>query len=118
MCERTQHAMISSDSSADFPLRFGAPEGSVLGPVLFTVSTAVLQILMKKHCVQHHKSGDDLKVYVTDYPNLPHARERTVKQLADFIDDVVSWMIGGKLKLNGIKTEFSFCSALNNYKEV
>ena len=68
MCERTQHVMISSDSSADFPLRFGAPKGSVLGPVLFTVSTAPLQILMKKHRVQYHKSADDLQVYVIDSP--------------------------------------------------
>ena len=45
-------------------------------------------------------------MYVTDSPNLPDARERTVKQLTDFIDDVVAWMISGKLKLNGIKTEF------------
>ena len=106
MCERTQHVMIGSDWSADFPLRFGAPERSVLGPALFTVSTAPLQILTKKHCVQQHKSADDLQVYVTDSPNLPHARERTVKQLTDFIDDVVPWMISGKLKLNGMKTEF------------
>ena len=106
VCERTQRVMIRSDSSADFPLRFGAPEGSVLGPVLFTVSTAPLQILMEKHCVQYHKSADDLQGYVTDSPNLPDARERTVKQLTDFIDNIVAWMISGKLKLNGIKTEF------------
>ena len=105
MCECTQRVMVGSDSSANFPLRFGAPEGSFLGPALFTVSKAPSQILMKKYCVQYHKSADDL-VCVTDSPNLPDARERTVKQLTDYIDDVVAWMISRELKVNGIKTEF------------
>ena len=106
MCERTQRVMIDSDSSADFPLRFGVLEESDLGPLLFTVSTAPLQILMKKHSVQYHKSADDLQVYVTDSPSLQDDRERAAKQLTDFIDDVVTWMISRKLKLNGSKTEF------------
>ena len=39
-------------------------------------------------------------------PNLPSNRWHAVKQLTDFIDDVVTLMSSRKLKLNGIKAGF------------
>ena len=102
MCERTQLVMAGSGSSADIPLRFDVPQGSVLGLLLFMVYTAPLQILMKKHCVQYHKFADDLQAYVTYSPNRLGDHEHAVKQLFDLINDVVACTISRKL----IKTEF------------
>ena len=88
-------------------LRFGVSQGSLLGPLLFTVYTAPLQIPMETHCIQYHRSADDLQVYITYFPYLPDDRERAVKQLTDLISmtwhSIVIEIVSRKLNLNGIK---------------
>ena len=50
-------------SKAD--LKFGVPEGSVLGPLLFTLYTTPLSSMICEHAIPHHLYDDDSQLYIS-----------------------------------------------------
>ena len=107
---RTQRVKIDDAISEPIPLTCGVPQGSMLGPVLFTISTMLMQQIIRKHGVVYHKYADDTQLYVT-YNGEPQRTmvlgdmQRAVKQLEDCIAEIHGWMINRMLKLNDNKTD-------------
>ena len=58
--DRTQRVQVETTTSDHVPLKCGVPQGSVLGPVIFTIYTAPIQRIICKHGVKHHKYADDI----------------------------------------------------------
>ena len=103
--DRTQRVKIGLETSDYMPLKCGIPQGSVLGPVMFTLYTTPLQEVMKKHGIHYHKYADDIQLYVMFDPCVSGSREAAKQQLQDCIDDIRMWMAKHHLKLNDAKTE-------------
>ena len=106
LLDRSQSVYVDGVKSPNFPLQFGVPQGSVLGPILYTLYTQPLGSLIRKHDVNYHMYADDTQLY----KSLPsHADVSLLSTMELCINDVGNWMINNKLKLNKDKTEVLLC---------
>ena len=84
-------------------VRFGVPQGSVLGPFLFTLYTYPLAKFLTDSDLDFHGYVDDKQLYKCFFIN---SLTKNVSNIELRISQVHTWMVVNKLKLNGPKTEF------------
>jgi hypothetical protein len=102
LSDRHQRVVIEGNLSERTLLEFGVPQGSVLGPVLFTLYSQPLSDVIKAHQVNHHKYADDTQLVDSAKPQEITSASNNLERC---IGDVKTWMSSNKLKLNGDKTE-------------
>ena len=90
--DRTYRVQIDSTTSEHIPVQCGVPEGSVFGPVIFTLYTTSLQRIFRRHRVHYHKYADDIQLYASYNPDVPGNQVETVRRLTDCIREVRWWM--------------------------
>ena len=100
---RSQRIKLANCLSSRSDLSFGVPQGSVLGPLHFTLYTAPLSSLVSGHAIPHQLYADDSQPYVS-FSSGDSAAALT--GLQSCLASVQSWMSTNKLKLNPDKTEF------------
>ena len=100
LSDRFQRVLVGQSVSGPAPLLYGVPQGSVLGPVLFSVYTSSLSLLLEAHGVTYHFYADDTQIYVK-ITNIAD----TKRKIELLTSDVRTWMKTRKLKLNESKTE-------------
>ena len=88
--------------SASRLLVYGVPQGSVLGPVLFTLYSQPLSDVISVHNCDYHKYADDTELSKSAPPD---QFTSALSCIQTCIDDVLLWMNSNKLKLNTDKTE-------------
>ena len=106
---RTQTVTVNDQSSRPADVFFGVPQGSLLGPILFILYSALLSSLFETHSVSNQSSADDTQLLHSCPPDQVHA---TVLTMQTRISDVKTWMTQNKLKLNDDKTGLSLHSQI------
>ncbi len=105
LTNRSQSITINGTESVKQSLSYGVPQGSVLGPLLFTIYTAPLGDLLRQHGLDYHIYADDTKLYLS-FPPSQDTADSAINDIEQCILDIRSWMKSNKLKLNDSKTEF------------
>ena len=110
---RTQRVIINSIPSKPVPLKYGVPQGSVLGPILFIMYTKSLNDIISKYSVRNQSFADDTQLYQTCKPE---QIDSNLQQISACIDEVKLWMKTHKLKLNEDKTEALLIQTNTSFK--
>ena len=78
MADRTQSVHLGSDFTSPRPVTCGVPQGSVLGPILFSLYTADIGKLIISLSLQHHCYADETQLYESCRPDdRPALKART-----------------------------------------
>jgi hypothetical protein len=111
LTNRTVSVLVNEESSSPHPLHIGVPQGSVLGPILFTCYTTPSGDIISRR----HFYADDTQLYIAF--EHPTGTDQAIGVLENCLEDIRYWMYQNFLKLNDDKTEFIIFSRKNNLTE-
>ena len=100
----SRHQSIITGDQVSTPrvLRYGVPQGSTLGPLLFTLYIAPLQDVIARHNLNSLFYADDTQLYIaTD----PASQASSLSALQTCIEAVMRWNTQNTLRSNVEKTE-------------
>ena len=103
LSNRTQHVTIGNQSSASIPLTTGVPQGSVLGPLLFSLYTSPISSIFACTPVSFHLYADDTQLYISFSSS---ESSNSLASLSSTLDTVYSWLTLNRLSVNPDKTEY------------
>ena len=113
---RSQSVVVKQMHSSSKCLAFGVPQGSVLGPLLFSLYFAPLEKVIHNHDLACMMYADDTQLYLTISPN--HDPTTSLLKLEQCIKDVINWCSANALVCNPSKTEVvHFCSRFTEARE-
>ncbi len=96
LSDRHQFEAVNEKVSYRSQVQYGVPQGSVLGPLLFTLYMLPLGNINRKHRVIFHCYADDTQLYIYSWPGETHQFEK----LMECIVDIKKWMTSNFLLLN------------------
>ena len=90
---------LGESKSGKVACEFGVPQGSVLGPILFTLYVAPVANVITSYGVCHLQYADDTQLYIA------LKNEDSISNLQNCANDVYNWFAQNGLSLNPEKSE-------------
>ncbi len=101
LSDRNQFVAVNEVVSYRSQVRYGVPQGSVLGPLLLMLYMLTLGNSIRKNGVSFHCYADDNQHYISSWPG----ETNQIEKLMECIVDIKKWMTSNFLLLNSEKTE-------------
>ncbi len=105
-----QRVSVGGVTSGNRPLSCGILQGSVLGPITFTMYTLPLNDIVHKYGLCFHIYTDDTQLYLSFNSHDPSSETLARHCIDECIREIWSWMSSNKRKLNDSKTEVIYLS--------
>jgi hypothetical protein len=103
LTDRTQSVLVNNCFSPPAPILTGVPQGSVLGPLLFSLYTSPISQIFSSSSISFHLFADDTQIYVS-FP--PSDSSSYFTDLSDILNSVHNFLTSNRLTVNPTKTEF------------
>ena len=103
LMDRSQQVIISDSKSSPRCLEYGEPQGSILGPLLFTLYLAPLQDVILTHDLNCMFYAGDTQIYIAIKD--PDHSVVSVEILQACVNDVFAWNTQNMLKSNPGKSD-------------
>lgn len=98
---RTFSVIINEEVGDPELLRYGVPQGSVLGPLFYLLYTTEMENIVKSYGLNAHLYADDCQIYFSFQPENQKSME---KILEECLRSLQTWMNDSFLKFNSSKT--------------
>jgi hypothetical protein len=102
LSNRSQFVKLGKSSSSHQPCKFGVPQGSVLGPMLFTIYVSPIASLLSQLGVHQHQYADDTQLHIAI--SQPTAQS-DLSLLESGLSTLASWFSQNWLALNPEKSD-------------
>ena len=104
LSSRKYYVKGNNSSSHDVSVSSGVPQGSILGPLLFSLHVCEVERVAQVHNLKIHMYADDIQCYFGFASDT--LMTLIVKKIQCFVSDLKSWMNANFLLLNEQKTNF------------
>jgi hypothetical protein len=116
--QRTQSVLVNDKESDCKELKYGVPQGSKLGPVLFNAYIAPLSKVAERNGVADQKYADDEQLILSFKPMSKTNDVQAVSKMEKCIEDIRTFLLENKLSNNSSKTEFIIVGGKQNLKKL
>jgi hypothetical protein len=114
MTERNYRVSVGGEMSKMHYLKFGVPQGSIIGPRAFTMYSQPVANIIRQYGIEFHIYADDVQLYLSFNPKIPGDSACAIFKLTSCVKEIHLWMSHNKLKLNQSKTEFFIAASQYN----